>query len=343
MAEQSTAAARQERLDLLAALADAKSVRDHQEIHLVFLRKRHDEVLQRYNDLYKCYETLHKRHGDLQGQFHLVCTKLKKALEMQTELESVRVALDKEKGLKEAAELQAEHIRSKLASHQEWNTRELQSRDGILEELEEDAEKRDAELESRDHLIEALQRDIQERDAARARLEEALESTERQANALMRDYETKAAEIARLSGQVTEHELTMEKLQDEVAILASENESANRVIGGLKDVQNRMKASHAEVMQQLETENNDLREVLDEMATSNCELKDEIDGSAKQFDAEKVQELQHENASLRRELEAAKQALLAKFPGLNANLDNLSSVLDGNETGRKGRKRKCVR
>jgi len=156
----------------------------------------------------------------------------------------------------------------------------------------------------------------------------------------LRDYEAKTAEIARLNGEITARELTVENLQDEVATLTSKNKLAARAIEGLKVVQKQMKDSHAQVVRQIETENGNLNDALDEVYESNLELGGKMEVSEKE-----KQQLQDESASLRAELDAVKDVLRARFPDMNPNLDNLSSILDGNEgneTGRRRRKRRCA-
>jgi len=347
VAGQSITAARQERHDVLGALGAANHARLNLERHIASLQKKYDALVLRYNEIYKFYEILHGRHGEIQGECSRLCTKLKKSHENQSELEGVRAALDKEKSLRSAAELEVERLQGELATLNETHQDELQSRDNILEELADDVQEKSTELESRDNTIEALRQDIKDKDAAHTRLEDMLEMTRRQMKDVLqtlRDYEAKTAEVARLHGEITAREVALEHLQDEVATLTSKNESATRTIEGLKVVQQQMKDSHILVVQQLEsennglkTENNDLNGALDKVADSNFELGGEIEASEKE-----KRELQEENASLRTELEAVRDVLLGRFPGLNTNLDNLSLVLEGNETGRKRRKRKCA-
>ncbi|KAM5349490.1 hypothetical protein ACJ41O_005995 [Fusarium nematophilum] len=316
-AGQSIAASRQERVAIYRALNNASTVRASIERNAVATRKKYDQAKLEYQQLFKHYQTLYEQHGILQDRHNHVCADLARALEDQGRLQTVTITLDDQNALKEALELELQQAKDELAALEDWKSQELRSRDLAIDNL---------------------QGDIQEKDAQLAQFAEKLHSIEDHQNQILaettRDCEIKDAEISRLKTDSAAHEQALNKEQDRSAALSSELESARLFIQALEGFQSQMEKIH----EQLQQENHSLKETL-EMTESSDELEINTQAACELAETE-LERLRDENRSLTQQLDTVKKALVARFPSLHDNFNNLSSVLAENGEERKGKKRR---
>ena len=320
-AGQSIAASRQERMAIYRALNDASVVRGGLERSAAATKKKYDQVKLEYHELNKHYAALCEQHRTLQNQHSHVCSDLANAQEGQRELQTVTLTLENDRALKEAVELELQQTKDELSALEDWKAQELRSRD---------------------HTVDKLQESIKTKDDQLAHFAEKLESLERQQNEIlaetMGEYDAK---LAKLRAESATHEQASSNQRDQVAALSSELESARLFIQAFQEVQNEMDEKHSQALQQLQKENDSLRESL-EAASSNSQLDANTHDLEDQTETE-LQLLRDEHTSLTQKLETVQKSLVERFPDLHDNLDNLSSVLAINGERRHHKKRKGTR
>ena len=172
----------------------------------------------KYKELFQQYKVLHGKYEGLRSHYNNLCTDFAKAQEDRAEIEAVRDALEEQKALRETVELQLLGAQKELVLVEDWAREDIHGRDKTIEMLRGDIQDKDARLAHQEEQVESLERQIKE------------------ALGVMEGHEAKLAEIARLKDAVATYELSMDKLQDDVAALTSENDSATRVIQNLKGV-----------------------------------------------------------------------------------------------------------
>ncbi|RSL41596.1 hypothetical protein CEP54_015769 [Fusarium duplospermum] len=247
-------------------------------------------------------EPLCEQHRTLQNQHSHVCSDLANAQEGQRELQTVALTLENDRALKEAVELELQQTKDELSALEDWKAQELRSRD---------------------HTVDKLQESIKTKDDQLAHFAEKLKSLERQQNEIlaetMGEYEAK---LAKLRAESATREQASSNQRDQVAALSSELESARLFIQAFQEVQNEMDEKHSQALQQLQKENDSLRESL-EAASSNSQLDANTHDLADQTETE-LQLLRDEHTSLTQKLETVQKSLVERFPDLHDNLDNLS-------------------
>ncbi|KAK7419117.1 hypothetical protein QQZ08_010987 [Neonectria magnoliae] len=316
-ASQSIAASRQERMAIYRALHDASVVRGGLE-RSAAATKKYDQVKLEYHELNKHYAALCEQHRTLQNQHSHVCSDLANAQEGRRELQTITLTLENDRALKEAVELELQQTKDELSALEDWKAQELRSRD---------------------HTVDKLQESIKTKDDQLAHFAKKLDSLERQQNEIlaetMGEYEAK---LAKLRAESATHEQASSNQRDQVATLSSELESARLFIQAFQEVQNEMDEKHSKALQQLQKENDSLRESL-EAARSNSQLDANTHDLEDQIETE-LQLLRDERTSLTQKLETVQNSLVERFPDLHDNLDNLSSVLAINGERRHHKKRK---
>ncbi|RSL62177.1 hypothetical protein CEP51_013507 [Fusarium floridanum] len=283
-AGQSIEASRRERMAICRALNDASVARAGLERSAASTKKKYDQ------------------HRTLQNQHSHVCSDLANAQEGQRELQTVALTLENDRALKEAVELELQQTKDELSALEDWKAQELRSRDYTVDKLQESIKTKDDQL---------------------AHFAEKLESLERQQNEIlaetMGEYEAK---LAKLRAESATREQASSNQRDQVAALSSELESARLFIQAFQEVQNEMDEKHSQALQQLQKENDSLRESL-EAASSNSQLDADTHDLADQTETE-LQLLRDEHTSLTQKLETVQKSLVERFPDLHDNLDNLS-------------------
>lgn len=317
-ASQCIAASRQERVAMCRALNDASAARAGLERSAAATKKKYDQLKLEYHELHKHYTALCEHYRTLQNQHSQVCSDLANAQEGQRQLQTATLTLEDDKAVKEALELELQQSKDELSTLEDWKAQELRSRDLTEEKLREVIKARDAEL---------------------AHFAEKLELLERQQNEIlaetMAEYEAK---LAKLRAESAAYEEASKNQRDQVETLSSELESARFFIQAFQEVQNEMDEKHSQALQQLEKEKGNLQEDLD-AARSNIQLDVNNHALMEQTETE-LQLLREEHTLLTQKLDTARKSLVAHFPDLNDDLDNLSSILAGNGEQRHRKKRK---
>ncbi|KAH6883880.1 hypothetical protein B0T10DRAFT_564923 [Thelonectria olida] len=239
-AAQSIIASRRERISIYRALEDADAVCADLQHNNSNLSRECEHLRMQYNQMVEHYQTLYFQHESSNDD----------ALENQTKSQVLKATIEDERALKQSLKLELQGFKHELAALKDWKTQELQARDLAINKLEED---------------------IQERDIRLIQFAEIIVSLEKQSEAAaetIKGYQEQTAEIERLQIENQAYELASIKLREDMNAIESEAQSLKLVIQVLEKFHSEMKESHMQALEQLQEENNSLKDALQAVKSS---------------------------------------------------------------------------